>query len=505
MSDQTPLLRKAAVGSNGRTTIHTGKVVGIVALASGAVAAATVTLMQKTPSSTVQLDEQLKVKTTKKLKTMREMDLERGSAPTDNTESPWPGSHEVLLYKRTMPTKTPAADCEFMTEVLGFQCSYMGLTPADESGADTTAYCGARAQGTASMFSVHLIRDMFHPLGVAEAEIEKIDQLHDDMTQGEWDPFMTYSVANFVPDLTDHVEQWNKLGINYRAHTYLNTADSKTMYVGIVAMPSTGAVFEMHSLSVDEKYADSFVVLPDEACAGAVDTGFDGASLHKWWTENKESTLMNHGVDKLPDSIMVKITHPTTNTKHAADWMLNNAGMDFAVDEKAGRNCETASAVLKTFSGPGYAKVSFVDQTKEYQQTNVLTEYVQLIEGTHANWLGTQKGWDRFMDNHIGLVFKNEFIDALAPKLVQNSVRFHAHQPSAGLSEDDPVCSLYPTIVDQCGSIWTEGVSGLGIEMHGLFDYSFFEGDFYPSSLDFCHVSSSGDDEYDDTANVLRR
>ena len=31
--------------------------------------------------------------------------------------------------------------------------------------------------------------------------------------------------------------------------------------------------------------------------------------------------------------------------------------------------------------------------------------------------------------------------------------------------------------------------------MHGLFDYNFFEGDFYPTSLDFCHVSSSGDDE----------
>ena len=98
-----------------------------------------------------------------------------------------------------------------MTEVLGFQCSYLGLTDASESGKSTDATCGARAQGTASEFSYHLIRDMFHPLGVAEAEIEKIDQLHDDMTQGEWDPFMTYSVANFVPDLTDHVEQWNKL------------------------------------------------------------------------------------------------------------------------------------------------------------------------------------------------------------------------------------------------------------------------------------------------------
>jgi hypothetical protein len=494
VSDQHPLLPsdgKVEESTNGSSfpVRRIAARVGMVALACGAVAATISVANKPEAKSSTALAQ------TAPMKTMAEMDLEKGlasSAPSGNAENPWPGSHEVLLYKRTMPTATPAADCQFMTEVLGFQCSYLGLTDASESGKSTDATCGARAQGTASEFSYHLIRDMFHPQGVAEKAIEKIDSIHGEMKQDEWDPFMVYSVSNFVPDLSDFVEQWKKLGVNFRSHSYTNTADSTTMYVGMVAMPSTGAIFEMHALTVDEKYKHLFTSLPDAACGIAVDTGFEASTLHKWWTENKGD--MNHGIDGLPDSIVVKITHPTTAAKHASNWMFQNAGLDFEVDEKSSSVCSTASTVLKTFSGPGYAKVAFVELKTEHADERV-TDYVKLIEGTHANWVGTQTGWDRFMDNHIGLVYKNQFLDALAPQLIRNSVRFHAHQPSAGLSEEDPVCNLYDTIVDQCGSIWTEGVSGLGIEMHGLFDYNFFEGDFYPTSLDFCHVSSSGDDE----------
>ena len=93
------------------------------------------------------------------------------------------------------------------------------------------------------------------------------------------------------------------------------------------------------------------------------------------------------------------------------------------------------------------------------------------------------------MDSHIGLVYRKAFLDDMAPTLVQNGVRFKAFKD---IYASDSFCEM-AKIENDCGSIWSEGVSGLGIEMHSFFnpDYPFFSGDFQPTYMDFCNFDTN--------------
>jgi hypothetical protein len=42
-----------------------------------------------------------------------------------------------------------------------------------------------------------------------------------------------------------------------------------------------------------------------------------------------------------------------------------------------------------------------------------------------------------------------------------------------------------------CGSIWTSGVSGLGMEIHGEFEYSWFKDAETPSTIEWCNSSNA--------------
>ena len=90
-------------------------------------------------------------------------------------------------------------------------------------------------------------------------------------------------------------------------------------------------------------------------------------------------------------------------------------------------------------------------------------------------------------------MYVKTYVDSLAPALADNGIGFHAH---ADVYSSDPVCSDKPHIEAACGSIWTEGVSGLGIEMHSFFDYTYFKDEYTPTYIEFCSLGS--DDEVTD-------
>ena len=96
-----------------------------------------------------------------------------------------------------------------------------------------------------------------------------------------------------------------------------------------------------------------------------------------------------------------------------------------------------------------------------------ITDFEEYIEGVHELYLGEQQGWDRWLDNHIGLEINNEegqgFLDHIGAKLKENGVKYHAHTTQ----RDD-------SVVGAAGSIWTQGVGGLALEIHGAFDFSWF-------------------------------
>lgn len=93
-----------------------------------------------------------------------------------------------------------------------------------------------------------------------------------------------------------------------------------------------------------------------------------------------------------------------------------------------------------------------------------LEEYV---EGVHDEFLGTQAGWDRWVDNHVGLELDSNYgqgyLDHVGRALASNGVKFHAH-----------VTFRNDSAAGASGSIWTQGVGGLAMEIHGAFDWSWF-------------------------------
>ena len=181
----------------------------------------------------------------------------------------------MLIYKRTLPTTHPELDCAYMRDSLGVACAMFEIT---NSTSDYT--CATRAQGMASHFSFHNIRDDFEPKGVAEHWIQTINHVHadfggaseeaasgdddvptavratDDGAAGrralsaggeKWDQFMALSVGLFMPDLTELIVRWKANGLGYRARIYDSTVDGTTTYVLMTVDKYTGQVYEVRN------------------------------------------------------------------------------------------------------------------------------------------------------------------------------------------------------------------------------------------------------------------
>ena len=388
-----------------------------------------------------------------------------------------------------------------MHDMLGVACAVFTITNSSSD-----YICATRAQGMASHFSFHNIRDDFEPKGVAEHWIQKINHAHGTFNRSmgrgygllggstspttehsgeKWDEFMSLSVGLFMPDLSQLLARWKANTLAYRARTYVNSVDGVQMYVLMTVNRFTGAVMEFHGLSVAEQHVHEFEQLEAQACQPAFEPGWEAAVMHKWWHQTDAN-----GVAGLPHSIVVKISHPSNDPNAAKSFLSNYAHIDSEV-HKADDGCLYSDAGIKNYAGPGYVNIKFVHNPLADQIGEATTaDYIATVEEAHHAYLGTQSGWDRFLDAHIGLVYVKTYVDALAPALAEGGIGFHAH---ADVYTSDPVCMDKPHIEAACGSIWTEGVSGLGIEMHSFFDYSYFNGEYTPEYIEFCSLSS--DDE----------
>ena len=46
--------------------------------------------------------------------------------------------------------------------------------------------------------------------------------------------------------------------------------------------------------------------------------------------------------------------------------------------------------------------------------------YIEHVVAVHKDRMGAQRGWDRYLDSHIGLIYRDTFLDDIAPTLVEN-------------------------------------------------------------------------------------
>ena len=87
-------------------------------------------------------------------------------------------------------------------------------------------------------------------------------------------------------------------------------------------------------------------------------------------------------------------------------------------------------------------------------------DFLKHVQSVHDKRLGTQRGWDRWLDNHLGLMYQGVHLDDIAPTLVENGVGFRAYRDTYKM---DSACEA--SINEAfCGSLWCGGHSGLGVE-----------------------------------------
>ena len=109
--------------------------------------------------------------------------------------------------------------------------------------------------------------------------------------------------------------------------------------------------------------------------------------------------------------------------------------------------------------------------------TYTVDDVERLVQGYHGALLGCNTGWDRYLDDHLGVWCEAPFkLDSAGPKLCEAGVGFHAHSGSGG---------------SRVGSLWTAGAGNVAVELRGEFDYRFFN-ESALGMLDYCAKDSSG-------------
>lgn len=402
---------------------------------------------------------------------------------------------EILIYKRTCPTKNPAEDCEWLAANLGIACEYAEMTLTGED-AKHDDWCGSRAEAMAGNFNVHHIKDMFEPVGDVEKWVNRFNDAHEGtFSDGDtWDAFMSLGMGYFTPYLKDHLVRWVKNDLPHRAHYYKNTVDGSTMYVITTYNPNTGNVLEIHGTAVSddddentEMIAKHFTKTPSGACELALCLGLSTDHLQQAWDDDSFNHYYTAG-HGLPFASVAKISHPTNAADDVVTWMTNNAQLDFTVAESDSGLCRIAHKSIKKYKDTGYAHVMFVEDTRssaaDDEDVKLRAQFLTHVQSVHDKRLGTQRGWDRWLDSHLGFMYMGVHLDDIAPTLVQNGVGFKAYRD---VYKMDSTCEASPNSA-YCGSLWCGGHSGLGVEFHSFFDEDrqFFNGDFAPTYMDFC-------------------
>ena len=413
-------------------------------------------------------------------------------------------NNSIGVYKRTHACANAVKDAVFQQRELGLFASLMlsgpsGYTADDDDASDKGASCMIRAAGlTAANFSIHDVEtEKFHTGTYAPHDWwAYLKSVHGPLTPDEfkgWNQFMAYSFGYFVPDLSDRVARWVSDGIDYLAFAYPHPVDNVTMYAALLFNEHTGEINEFHAPVVNASYLDEFRALPNASCFDAFAMAYPVAFM----TKNYDALRLGGAEGSaLLKPLPWKVSWPTSDVSKFVRFFESNLATFANPVAKGcgdgghgacpgGRYVEVLAKITLRDNGDGVDDAvgetfAHFDTMFDYDapvavrfvetphagvngENWTIADFEAYIEGVHNLYMSYEKGWDRWIDNHIGFEIDPQlgqgFLDHLAPKLTANGVRWHAHLDKTG----------YNT-----GSIWTQGVSGLAFEFQGKFDFSYF-------------------------------
>ena len=198
------------------------------------------------------------------------------------------------------------------------------------------------------------------------------------------------------------------------------------------------------------------------------------------WMAQGGSESNAHG---LPDLLPVMVSQPVVDVTALPNFLadyseaLLNTTVDASPADDDGDRCEWSSTTLdlSTLVSAWAVTLRLVKNSRATAAANYSAAFFAEYVGAAADDdMGCDAGYSRYADAHVGITLEGTSLDFNARGLCADGVGVHTGDTGDGT-----------------GSNWARGSSGVGVEFHGSYDYSFFsQWDLFV--LDYCAASGFG-------------
>ena len=312
-----------------------------------------------------------------------------------------------------------------------------------------------------------------------------------DSSSGEWSAFWHMGQHMYVPDLAAHMAKFHADGTLHLARHYKAVAsgdEGKTWYVAFVANPFNGNAVILHAPEVsDDLHKAKFSELEDDACSYAVALPYSQSRLAEWYNTTYVSSVDANGLSR---PMPVMDAHPTYDMDEVEAYFeaikIHSLGAVTKLHE-----VKAASSAKHTGSNSKVCKVFELHLSTQFQTAyqarfvytpsaahfDEVGRYHKYVDAQVRATTGTNQGYSRWMDDHWALTMRDTHtLDQIRFNLESAATPYHAH-----------TTELFGN--QTAGSLWAWGVSGMGIEWHGEFDYTTFHDSI--GGFDFCTADTT--------------
>lgn len=437
----------------------------------------------------------------------------------------------VFIQKRTFSSIDAVADSRFLRHMIGlkedlnhtYSCSPRSPGFQDSEG----DLCAVRkGHVTLGFIELHLFESFVTPTGprTVKTWVDYWNKLHSGFSEEfKWHEFMPMGVSLYSPDLTPFLERWQGERVPMLLRRYTSPIDGSVIYSGRVAMPNNGHIIEIVSGEVKKRWTKDFPEYAAEECPASNYVPWGLEEMYEMWLFKGGN--MTNGWSQaeytLPWTVMVKMSQPVS--KHdifdMADFLIQHTSANLTVAGHSSDDdqCQWADVLIDAaesvaredvdstttadaydpldpdnnpylFSPDTLETVNFTDpDSNNYFQIPVrmvhnpnayvgeasLEFYEHYVDTTITQLVGMNKGYARYLDNHLGIYISSGYtVDQNAKSLAKKNIPFHNGGSNTMRGDSE-------------GSNWCRGISGLGVEFRG-----FYNNDFFPSKkivqLDYC-------------------
>lgn len=303
------------------------------------------------------------------------------------------------------------------------------------------------------------------------------------------------SVAFYVDDLDDHLTTWTNNDVGTLKYYYTNPQCGSTMYVTFITTPNTGDMIEVHSGSATgfESLFDTSFEDMNSSCAESYYPTNSLEELQELWTDEQG----DDDSDVLPELLPIRFMIPASQFDDVDNLLDLESELVGTFETTTSDSCAYRSSKQSLYSSNVTIDFRIVHNWDAKDNTDGLDleTYETYVKDVRNEYWGYDRGWDRYIDNHIGwylptrtdsttgdddgAYYTKYKLDKLGPSLKENEIKYKGHYSGE--------------VNTNSGSIWTAFMAGggVGVEFAGNYDWSYFN-TTDTTYLSFCDASSVG-------------